>query len=146
MSVALVSQLVASVRKGSRNEAYDYAADSAKRFFDFSPEQQGLIVENLFAMRRDQNARPEQTTFRGDHTDGRGHFRTWDRAGRTREINAELPIHEVYGGQMRAAMPKAEWDIIMQSSEFMQTPRGRLAPVPAERELTPLRPILRIEF
>jgi hypothetical protein len=146
MSVALRTQIAASLRTGSRNEAYDYVPDRAKSFFDFTPEQQGLIVENLFAMRKDRSAPAQQAQFRGNHMDGTGNFLWLDRARRMAEISSELPIHERYAGQMRASMPTAEWSIIMQSSELMQTPGGRLAPVPAERELTPLRPIFRIDF
>jgi hypothetical protein len=146
MSVALRTQIAASVRAGSRNEAYDYVPDPAKSFFDFTPEQQGLIVQNFFSMVRDRSAPAHTTRFRGNHMDGRGNFRTLDRAGRTAEISAELPLHEVYVGQLRGSMPTPEWDILMRSTEFMQTPGGPLAPVPADRELTPIRPILRIDF
>jgi hypothetical protein len=146
MSVALRTQIAASLRTGSRNEAYDYVPDATKRFFEFTPEQQGLIVQNFFAMRRDRNAPPRQTQFRGNHMDGRGNFLTLDRTRRMAEISAELPLHEQYVGQLRASMPRPEWDTIMRSSEFMQTPGGNLAPVPSEREMTPLRPVLRIDF
>lgn len=146
MSVALQTQIAAAGRTGSRNEAYDYTPDAAKTFFDYTPEQQGLIVQNYFAMRRDQSAPTEQNDFRGNHMDGRGHFRRLSRSDRMAEISAELPLHQTYIAQMRASLPRAQWDIIMQPSEFMQTPGGPLAPVPAEREIAPLRPILRIDF
>jgi hypothetical protein len=146
MSVALRTQIAAAARTGSRNEAYDYRTDAAKNFFDFTPEQQGLIVQNLFAMQHDQNAPPEQTRFRSNHTDGRGNFVEMTRPQRMAEIRAELPVHQGYLRQMRASMPIAEWNIIMTSSEFMQTPGSRIAPVPAERTIAPLRPILRIDF
>lgn len=146
ISVALRTQISASIRTGSRNEAYDYVPDRSKSFFDFTPEQQGLIVQNFFAMRRDQSAPAHQVRFRGNHMDGRGNFLTLDRARRTAEISAELPVHESYIGQLRASVPMAEWDILRQPSEFMHTPGGRLGAVPAEQEPVPLRPLLRIDF
>jgi hypothetical protein len=146
ISVALRTQLAAWLRTGSRNTAYDYLPAATRSFFDFTPEQQGLIVQNFFAMRRDQNAGVQQTRFLGNHMDRDGRRLILDRAQRMAEISTELPVHEVYVGQLRASMPKPEWDILTQSSEVMQTPGGELAPIPAERAMVPLRPVLRVDF
>lgn len=49
ISVSLSAQLVAAIKSGDRNGAYEYQLTSASNFYEFLPEQQALIVENYFA-------------------------------------------------------------------------------------------------
>ena len=148
ISVSLAAQIGASMSTGSRNAAYDYTPDPAVSFFHFLPEQQALIVENYYSMLRDQGV-PEAHSkgFRGNHMDARGQFfwLAWDK--RQAEIKRELPVHEQYVKQMRQALRRTEADLLrLRASEVMQVPRQDLVPVPRERELAPVKPLISVSF
>lgn len=53
VSQSLSAQLWSLVTSCQRDGAYEYAPDPDRSFFDFSPEQQGNIVENTYRLRRD---------------------------------------------------------------------------------------------
>jgi hypothetical protein len=151
ISVSLAAQIVAAIKTPSRSFAYDYQITPDKSFFSFLPEQQGLIVQNYFAMLRDK-AQPNQPFYRGNHPsraacaqDPISCFPQLSWQGRQAEIARELPLHEPPIGQMQAALPKSEADILrLRASEVMQTPHEEL--VPQERRLTPVKPVLQINF
>ena len=78
ISISLGTQIAAGIRRGNRNYAYDYRITAGQSFFDFTPEQQGFLVENYFAMQRDRSAIPRDTaagalrTYESNHLDSTG--------------------------------------------------------------------------
>ena len=135
ISYALGPQILAMALGRGRNSAYCYEADLAKSFWDFTPEQQGLIVENFFLMRESAEA-----LLCGP--DGQLGWVT-DPA----IIGPLVPIHERYVGQMRAAIPATEADIRLQrAAETPAMTAVESSTVPPERRLTPIKPILEIRF
>ena len=146
MSTAIQMQIGATITSGSRNLAYEYVPSINRSFFQFGPEQQGLIVENYFAMRRDQSALAAQTTFRSNHMDTQGRFQRLNRTQRMAEISSELPIHERYIGQLRGTRPRTEWQTMTNPSEFMTLPGLNGTRVPSAGNPLILRPIIRLEF
>ncbi len=146
LSISLATQIAAMIGSGSRNGAYDYTVDPQRSFFSFTPEQQAMIVENYFSMRRDQ-AGPPQDSYRGNHVGTSGFFDYMSATDRMAEIARELPTHETWIAQMRVSMPASEHSILMQrASEVMTVPGNALAPVPSDRALTPVKPLLEIRF
>ncbi len=151
ISVSLGAQIAASIKTPSRNFAYDYHITPDKSFFSFLPEQQGLIVQNYFAMLRDK-AEPRSLHFyRENHLDLAACAQygdcfprlSWQ--ARQAEIARELPLHEPLIKQMQVALPKAEADILhLRASEVMQTPHEEL--VPQEHQLFPIKSALQINF
>jgi hypothetical protein len=150
ISVSLAAQIGASLKTPSRNFAYEYQITPDKSFFSFLPEQQGLIVQNYFAMLRDK-AQPNLLFYRGNHPNRAACAQdpscfpllSWQ--DRQAEIARELPLHEPLIRQMQAALPKTEVDILhLRASEVMQTPREEL--VPQERRLLPIKPALQVNF
>src|SRR5262249_48087453 len=122
--------------------------DPRRSFWDFTPEQQGMIVENTFLMRE---------SGRAQMFDASG--RPWTEQ-RPTEIARLLPIHERYVAQMRAALPERQVDIITQRAGEVVVLAGDLAPasdsasdlerpgdlVRPGRQLAPIKPILEIRF
>ena len=130
ISTSLSDQIVGAIRTGSRNAAYEYQIVPGKTFFEYRVEQQAYIVQRYFGLLRDQ-ADPETTPQR--------------RA----QIAPELSLHQPLIDQMRAALPRPEVDILrIRASEVMQTPGGSFAqePIPPERRLNPIRPLLELRF
>lgn len=153
LSVSLATQIVAQAAHGNRNFAYAYTIAPRSSFFDFTPEQQALIVENYFAMLRDRTAIPADqaagrtVTYNSNHFDASGFPSQLSGADRLAEIARELPDHERLIHQMQAALPRSQADIMMiRASDVMQIPNQALAPVPPERQLTPVRPLLELRF
>lgn len=151
ISVSLAAQIGASLKTPSRNFAYEYQITPDKSFFSFLPEQQGLIVQNYFAMLRDRAEPRSPRSYRGNHpnlaacTQDPSCFPHLSWQDRQAEIARELPLHEPLIGQMQAALPRPEADILLiRASEVMQTPHEEL--VPQERRLTPIKPILQVNF
>ncbi len=150
ISVSLAAQIAASLKTPSRNFAYDYQIAPDKSFFSYLPEQQGLIVQNYFAMLRDK-AQPNMSFYRGNHpnlaacTQDPSCFPYLSWQDRQAEIARELPLHEPLIKQMQAALPRPEVDILLiRASEVMRTPNEEL--VPQERRLLPIKPVLQITF
>lgn len=147
ISISLGTQLAGAIETGSRNAAYDYRLNPGDSFFSFRPEQQGLIVENYFAMLRDQNAPPARRWFTSNHLDASGEFQNIGRAARMAEIAAELPLHVPLIAQLQTAIPRREAELLRQrATEVMRIPGEGIAPIPEERRLTPLKPLLEITF
>lgn len=144
MSTAIQTQIGAAIGSGSRNAAYDYVASAERSFFQFTPEQQGSIVENYFAMVRDQAAPATHNTFLSNHTNAQGAFVSLDRARRMAEIRNELPIHERYMQQLRRTRPRPERQIMTEPTEFMTIPGLDGSHLPSTQQV--MRPILRIDF
>jgi hypothetical protein len=149
MSHSVQTQIVGALR-GNRNFAYDYELKPGGSFFDFTPEQQAFIVENYFAMKRDQIDTARVTgsarTYSSNHLGPDGFPKPLSSAQRTAEISRELPAHELVIAQMRAAMPEAEQAILLQrASEVMQTRGSDLSHEPT-RELAPLKPVFSVTF
>ena len=151
ISVSLAAQIAASLKTPSRNFAYEYQITPDKSFFSFLPEQQGLIVQNYFAMLRDK-AQPNLPFYRGNHPsleactpNNKSCFPQLSWQDRQAEIARELPLHEPLIRQMQAALPRSEADILyLRASEVMQTPHEE--PVPQERRQLPIKPILQVNF
>jgi len=142
ISVSLATQIAGAISTGSRNAAYEYLITPDRSFFDFLPEQQGQIVQNYFAMLRDQSAPRDERRYLSNHMDSPGRL-SWDE--RQAEINRELPLHEPLINQMRAALPRPEIDLLnLRASEVMRTPFAET--VPEELRLPPIKPILEIRF
>ena len=135
ISYSLGPQIAAMMAGQGRNAAYCYDADPTRSFWSFTPEQQGLIVENTFLMRESAKAiLCGPGGLLGTETD-------------PAVIGPLVPIHERYVAQMRAALPPPEAAIRMQrASEFMRVPGADLGAVPTERQLTPVKPLIEYRF
>jgi len=144
ISISLASQIIGTMRTGTRNAAYEYELRADASFFDFLPEQQGLIVENYFAMQRDQAASAKDKLsrrFRSNHPDLG--MLSW--AQREAEIAGELPLHEKWIAQLRSSLPQKEHDLLLQrASEVMVVPGSES--IPKERQLAPTKPLIEIRF
>ena len=146
ISASLSAQLVGALATGSRNAAYDYVPNR-RSFFEFTPEQQGLIVQNYFAMQRDRTRPATDGPFRSNHLDSSGNFQQLSWADRQAEIAREFPIHQTYVQQMRAAQPEPEANLLlMRAAEVMREPGGLAVPVAPERQIAPVKPLLEITF
>lgn len=146
LSGSLVAQIGASIRSGSRNTAYDYRVGPRTSAFELGPEQQALMVENTFAMRRDRDADPRES-YRGNHMSADGRFQSLTRDQRLAEIRRELPDHERMLAQLTAALPAPEVDLMLnRASEVMGAPGRLFESLPEERRLTPLRPLIELRF
>jgi len=146
ISVSLATQIAGTIRTGSRNAAYDYRITPGASFFDFTPEQQGLIVENYFSMLRDQGL-PSRARYAGNHLDSSGQFQILSETDRRIEISKELPLHRPLIKQMQTALPRSEVDLLStRASEVMRTPFEDMAPVREELRVAPVKPLLEIRF
>jgi hypothetical protein len=153
ISVSLGAQISAAISRGSRNFAYAYTIQPDQSFFDFNPEQQGSIVEHYFAMLRDQREIPSHQaagvarTYASNHLDANGFTRRLSATRRLAEISRELPQHQRLIRQMQAALPRTEVDVLqLRTRDLMQTPGQGILPIPEERQLMPVRPLLEIRF
>jgi hypothetical protein len=153
ISISLGTQIAGTLRTGSRNAAYDYQITPGKSFFEFTPEQQGLIVQNYFAMTRDQAAIPADLaaggapSYRSNHLDSSGNFAFLSATDRQAEIARELPLHEPLMRQMRTALPRPEASLLLdRAQEVMRTPFDDRIPVPQERQIAPIKPLVEIRF
>ena len=146
ISVSLAAQIVGTIRTGSRNAAYDYQIKPGMSFFDFMPEQQGLLVENYFSMLRDQRTTGRKS-YTGNHLDSRGNFETLSEADRKAQISRELPLHEPLIKQMQAALPRPEVSLLtVRATEVMSTPFDVAAPVREDLRIAPTKPLMEIRF
>jgi hypothetical protein len=154
ISRALVAQ-IGGIAKGSRNLGYGYTIDPGASFYDFNPEQQGLIVENYFSMKRDEAEIAAASAAGGaptkhylsNHMDAKGGGIWLSAADRLAEIRSELPLHETLLAQVRASIPRPELQLLQQRAlEVMATPGQSQLPVAPERQLTPVKPLIEIRF
>lgn len=144
--ISITTQIAAGIR-GSRNLGYDYQITPGVSFFDFRPEQQGLLVENYYAMLRDQNGPAGRTYYVSNHLDALGNFRSMSWADRQAEISRELPLHEPLIRQMQAALPRPEAEIVMQrASEVIRTPSEGILTRPTELGTADVKPLIEIRF
>jgi hypothetical protein len=114
VTTSLGQQLVASMTRGSRNFAYAYTLNGGESFFDFAPEQQAFIVENYYAMMRDQgflDAGMLTVDYKSNHLDADGFNEVISATQRRAEIQTELPLHEPLVRQMRQVLPPSEQDL-----------------------------------
>jgi hypothetical protein len=152
LSHSLQTQIAASAGQGSRNFAYAYTLGAESTFFDFTPEQQAEIVENYFAMLRDQGQvtgpSAAYRSFHSNHFGAGGGKTRLTAAERSAEIAAELPLHQAVIGQLQSALPAAESAILLQrASEVIgNTPLDRSLDTPPDRQLTPVKPLISVEF
>jgi hypothetical protein len=147
ISVSLGSQITATIRTKSRNTAYDYQIVPQMSFFDLLPEQQGLLVENYFSMLRDRNAPQDQRVYLSNHRYAPGNSQGLSWTDRQAEIARELPLHQPLIDQMRRALPRTEAAILqMRAMDVMRTPSQGIIPMPEERQITPLKPLLELRF
>lgn len=146
ISVSLATQIAGTIRTGSRNAAYDYQIAPGASFFEFTPEQQGLIVENYFAMLRDRNALL-RLQYRGNHLNAKGDFQILSGLDRMAEIARELPQHQPLIKQMQTALPRPEAALLAtRATEVIRTPFEAATLVPAELQIVPLKPLLELRF
>jgi len=153
ISISLGTQIAAQVRRGNRNFAYDYRINPGQSFFDFTPEQQAFLVENYFAMLRDQTAIPNDQaagvarTYESNHLDSSGFRAPLSGADRLVEISTELPLHEPLIRQMQTALPRPEAAILMlRATDVMQMPGQGMVPMLPEQQTLPIKPLLEIRF
>ncbi len=149
ISHSLQTQIAGALR-GNRNFAYDYALKPGLSFFDFTPEQQGLIVENYFSMKRDQakiaGSKGSAREYESNHFGAGGFPDQLTAAQRSAEISMEMPAHELVIAQMRTALPAGEAAILLQrAQEVMHVPGPAESRDPA-RELTPVKPLIELRF
>lgn len=149
ISHSLVAQIGGALR-GSRNLAYDYVPVVGASFFDYNPEQQALVVENYYSMKRDQQEIAAGATtkqYTSNHLDSSGNWKWLSATERQAEIQRELPIHETFMAQVRASVPRPEIDLLQQRAlEVMRTAGQDILPVPEERQLTPVKPLIEVRF
>ncbi len=120
ITTSLLQQLHAGASQGNRNFAYDYTITTGDSFFDFAPEQQAFIVENYFAMQRDQGliaSRPAEVAgdplqYRSNHLASNGFRSSLSATDRTSEINTELPLHQPLITQMSATAYRSSLQIM----------------------------------
>ena len=144
MSASIQAQIGATLTSGSRNFAYEYDIAEHSSFFDFGPEQQGLIVENYFGMVRDQTAPSSQNQFYSNHIDPQGSFKQLARAERMSEITSELPSHELFIRQVQNTRPRSETQIMNNPSEYMMQFPSSSGPTQSDSYI--FRPLLRVDF
>jgi hypothetical protein len=153
ISSSIVAQISGSAGSGSRNAAYGYQVIPGKTFFDYGPEQQGLIVENYFAMLNDQQIISDSSVdendydFYSNHLTSSGNLRSLTPEQRMDEIQRELPWHHGRIEELRTVVPMTELKHLhRQTGELFQTPGQDLGEIPAERQMIPLRPILEFRW
>jgi hypothetical protein len=149
MSHSIQTQIAAGMR-GNRNYAYDYVLSPDRSFFDFTPEQQGTIVQHYFAMLRDQSliagAGGAVRQYDSNHQGPDGFPLRINASQRTAEIGHELPEHQRVIGQMQAALPADEAaQMLLRASEVMTSPRRAAFPE-TDRGTAPLKPLLELRF
>ncbi|MFN4079873.1 MAG: hypothetical protein ACK4NS_03140 [Saprospiraceae bacterium] len=149
---SLGQQLAATISRGSRNFAYAYTLSGRDSFFDFGPEQQAHIVENYYAMLRDQELLNNRSpaNYYSNHMGPDGNQTPLSAEDRQREIEAELPLHEPLLRQVREAIPPTEpqlREIRYRSLMTDPLPGGdRLPPLPNDLRLPQTVKILEIRF
>jgi hypothetical protein len=150
ISVSLQAQITAAIKTGNRNNAYDYKPEDSKTFFDYMPEQQGFIVENYFAMKRDLAflAEGKRTKYKSNHLGSTGFPAPLNPKQRQAEIDAEMPIHEKYVQQMQKALPKTQTQIMMKNAEEVITlPQSMFLPEDDKsKQFAPIKPLIKLEW
>lgn len=139
ITTSLLQQAHASATRGNRNFAYDYTINTGESFFEFAPEQQAFIVENYFAMLRDQQTlgTPEGATamYKSNHLNARGFNADLTAAQRRTEIAAELPLHEPLIRQMSSTPFLSPSSLLMvRQRDVLIMPPGGTALPPADRD------------
>lgn len=144
ITTSLLQQAHASATRGNRNFAYDYTIRSGNSFFEFAPEQQAFIVENYYAMLRDQQTlgTPEGATamYKSNHLNSRGFNADVTAAQRRSEISAELPLHEPLIRQMASTpfLSPATLLMVRQRDVLIMPPGGNaLPPVGRDQQFLP---------
>jgi hypothetical protein len=148
ISVSLVQQIEGAVARGTRDAAYRYTITPGSSFFEYGPEQQGMIVENYFAMVRDQAApNTPGRRFYSSFREWRGEQAWIDWSTRQAEIGQELPNHQPLIDQMRASMPRGERQILeLRASDLMTSPRQDIPFGREDLQPVPVRPLLELRF
>ncbi|MBE9586600.1 DUF4157 domain-containing protein [Mucilaginibacter sp. JRF] len=152
ITTSLLQQLHASATRGNRNFAYAYSINSTNSFFQYAPEQQAFIVENYFAMMRDQGilSTPagDARTYKSNHLKAQGFNANIDAAGRRAEIAAELPDHARLIAQMASTpfLPLSVLLQVRQSSVLIDQPGGRFLDPFAQRGFAPTPNLLELRF
>jgi len=151
MSKALHDQARGTIATGTRDGGYAYNINQYRSFFDFGPEQQGLIVENYYTMIRDQAAIADPsnrgTRYWSNHLSADGSGRTMSSAERMTEINTEMSTHRRFVDQLRATRPHAETHLRTDPLEYMIMPRVSPFAGPGDSGSQYIfRPLIRIDF
>jgi type VI secretion system secreted protein VgrG len=150
ISVSLQAQITAALKTGNRNNAYDYKAEDSKSFFDYMPEQQGFVVENYFAMKRDLAFLGEgkRTQYKSNHLGKDGFRVTLTNVQRQAEIDAEMPIHEKYVQQMQKALPKTQSQIMLKNAEEVMTLPHNMFTLEDDKskQFLPIKPLIKVEW
>jgi hypothetical protein len=148
LSVSLGQQIAGAVTRGTRDAAYHYTIAPDRSFFEYGPEQQGMIVENYFAMIRDQAApNTPGRQFYSPFRQWRGETAWIDWSARQAEIRQELPNHQPLIDQMRSSMPRSERQILeLRARDLMTSPRQDVPLGREDLQPTPVRPLLELRF
>lgn len=148
ISVSLGQQIAGAVEHGTRDAAYRYTITPGSSFFDYGPEQQGMIVQNYFAMTRDQAApNTPGRQFYSSFREWRGEPALIDWTTRQAEIAQELPSHQPLIDQMRASIPRSERQILeLRARDVMGSPRQEIPFGREDLQLTPVRPLFELRF
>lgn len=152
ITTSLLQQLHAGVTRGNRNFAYEYTINPGDSFFAFEPEQQAFIVENYFAMLRDQQilAQPggRARTYKSNHLNSAGFNADLTASARSSEIAAELPLHRPLISQM-ASTSFLSPEVLMnvrQRDVLIMPPNDMFAPTDRDLGFVPTPNLLEIRF
>ncbi|MFC5367545.1 DUF4157 domain-containing protein [Salinirubrum litoreum] len=151
VSDSAVAQVTGALEHGTRNAAYGYTQDT-RTIFEYPPEQQASIVENYFAMLRDRrllsgSGGTSGVDFFSNHKTSDGGLIRLSAAQRRREIRAELAWHRERVQQLARAVPMTDFQQLQRRTQDLMGARDPMRDlVPEERRLTPLNPLLQIEF
>lgn len=153
ITTSLLQQAHASRTRGNRNFAYDYRISAGNSFFEFAPEQQAFIVENYYAMLRDQQtlATPEGATasYKSNHLDARGFNADITAVQRSTEIVTELPLHEPLIRQMSSTpfLSPASLLMVRQRDVMIMPPGGSaLPPTGRDQQFLPTPNLFEVRF
>jgi hypothetical protein len=132
ISLSLFANLCGIIAEGDRNAAYEYRIVPGQSFFEYTVEQQAMIVQHYFIAVRTM-ADPSVTS------------EARSRAERRRDERQPLI------DQMRAAAPRREVDLFLIRASDVMGATGATGPAllpepPPERQMVPLRPLISIEW
>jgi hypothetical protein len=153
ISESLMVQIGATISRGARNFAYNYQIGANQTFFDFSPEEQGLLVENYFSMLHDQatlatdQAASIRWMYNSNHFGPDGFPARLTTSQRQAEISRALQLHEPLTRQMQASMPRSELNLLkLRASEVMRIPGAEYLSIPVETQIALVRPLFEVRY
>ena len=153
ITTSLLQQMHAGATRGNRNFAYDYRISAGNTFFEFAPEQQAFIVENYYAMLRDQQligaAGGMTRTYKSNHLDASGFNAVITAQQRSTEITTELPLHEPLIRQMSFTpfLSAVDLRLVRQRDVMILPPQQDiLAPTSRDQQFLPTPNLFEVRF